>query len=56
LTASKNLSPSGILESPTAELGAFLNLAEFEPKDFSQSSSDFTAAAVAAEAARALQL
>jgi hypothetical protein len=56
LTASKNLSGSGILASPTADAGAFLNLADWEPNDFSQSSSDLAAAAVATEAASALQL
>ncbi len=56
LTASKNLSGSGILASPTADAGAFLNLAELEPKDLSQSSSDLQAAAVATDAASAAQL
>jgi hypothetical protein len=56
LTASKNRSDSGILASPTADPGAFLNLAEFEPNDLSQSSSDLAAAAIATEAASALQL
>ena len=56
LTASKNLSDSGILASPTAEPGAFLNLADCDPNDLSQSSSDLAAAAVATEEASALQL
>ena len=56
LTASRNLSASGILASPVAVLGAFLNLGELVPKDFSQSSSALAEAAVVAAAARALQL
>jgi len=56
LTASRNLSSAAIFASPTADSGAFLNLGEFDPKDFSQSSSDLAAVAVAAAAARALQL